>query len=431
MPRSIRYIIGSELAERFSFYGLQAVLVIFMTQYLHDAQGRFAPMSEAEATAYYHLFVSAAAVMPVVGALLADVLWGKFRTIVGLSIIYCAGHFTLAVDDTRTGLTLGLALIAIGNGGIKACVASLIGDQFTSANQSLLPRVYAWFFWILNFASLIATVANPLILEHVGPQLAFGLPGIFMIISAVVIWAARRDLVHVRPAGRRYLADLFSRENRGSLGGVIVVFAILAVPFGVVNLANSKMVLQAARMDLNLFGVDWLPAQIFAFNPLLGMLLIPVFTYAVFPFVERFVRVTVLRKMGAGLVAVIVFLLLLAWIEHRILLGEQPTIAWHILILAVMIVVEILIHMQVYEFCYTQAPVSAKALVMSIRFFAAALGNAYLAGVGFAIAAWGEGALAGANYYLFFASNVALALVAYLLFASRYRERRIFQDSPA
>jgi dipeptide/tripeptide permease len=99
--------------------------------------------------------------------------------------------------------------------------------------------VYAWFFWILNFASLIATVANPLILEHVGPQLAFGLPGIFMIISAIVIWAARRELVHVRPAGRRYLAELFSRENRGSLGGVIVVFAILAVPFGVVDGATS------------------------------------------------------------------------------------------------------------------------------------------------------------------------------------------------
>jgi len=133
--------------------------------------------------------------------------------------------------------------------------------------------------------------------------------------------------------------------------------------------------------------------------------------------------------MGAGLVSVLVFLLLLAWVEWQISLGEKPTIAWHVLILGVMIVVEILIHMQVYEFCYTQAPKSAKALVMSIRFLAASIGNAYLAAIGFVLVSDGEGALSGPGYYLFFAANVAVALGAYLLFTSRYQERRILQDS--
>ncbi|MGE4609228.1 MAG: MFS transporter, partial [Myxococcota bacterium] len=140
MPKGIPYIIGNEAAERFSYYGMRAVLVIFMTQYLRDASGELAVLSEADATAYFHLFGTAVYLTPIAGALLADVFLGKYRTIVSLSIVYCLGHLALAVDDTMIGLAVGLGLISLGSGGIKPCVSAHVGDQFGERNAQLLPR---------------------------------------------------------------------------------------------------------------------------------------------------------------------------------------------------------------------------------------------------------------------------------------------------
>ena len=122
MPAAMPFLIVNEAAERFSYYGMRAILVIFMTDFLLDQQGSLNVMGEAEARKYFHLFASAVYFFPVLGALVADMFWGKYRTIVTLSVVYCLGHLALAVDQSRLGLGIGLTLIAIGSGGIKPCV---------------------------------------------------------------------------------------------------------------------------------------------------------------------------------------------------------------------------------------------------------------------------------------------------------------------
>ena len=108
-----------------------------------DAQHHADRLSDQQAEAWYHTFVSAAYFLPLAGAFLADAILGKFRTILLLSIVYCLGHFTLALNDTRAGLALGLGLIAMGAGGIKPCVSANVGDQFGPGNQHLLTRVFS------------------------------------------------------------------------------------------------------------------------------------------------------------------------------------------------------------------------------------------------------------------------------------------------
>ncbi len=81
MPPGIPFIVGNEAAERFSFYGMRAVLVVFMTQYLLGADGTLAVMDEAQAKGWFHLFVAAVYFTPVLGALISDALLGKYRTI--------------------------------------------------------------------------------------------------------------------------------------------------------------------------------------------------------------------------------------------------------------------------------------------------------------------------------------------------------------
>ena len=110
MPSGVPYIVGNELAERFSYYGMKTILMVFMTHYLKDAAGHGAPLHDTEATATFHLFAAGSYFFPILGAILADALFGKYRTIIVLSLVYCLGHFALALDETRTGLYLGLSL---------------------------------------------------------------------------------------------------------------------------------------------------------------------------------------------------------------------------------------------------------------------------------------------------------------------------------
>lgn len=119
IPDGIPYIVANEAAERFSYYGMRAILVIFMTRLLLDASGQLAVLSEQQAQGYFHLFVSAVYFMPIFGALLADGFLGKYSTIIILSLVYCLGHFALALDHTLLGLLIGQVLIALGVGGIK------------------------------------------------------------------------------------------------------------------------------------------------------------------------------------------------------------------------------------------------------------------------------------------------------------------------
>src|SRR5881227_688857 len=81
MPPGIPYIVANECAERFSFYGMSAILVVFMTQHLKNAAGQPAVMSPADADIWFHNFTSFVYFTPIVGALIADVFWGKYNTI--------------------------------------------------------------------------------------------------------------------------------------------------------------------------------------------------------------------------------------------------------------------------------------------------------------------------------------------------------------
>ncbi len=194
MPRQIRFIVGNEGAERFSFYGMRAILVIFMTKYLL--------MSTPDAKGVFHLFVAFCYLFPLFGGFLADRFLGRYNTIFYLSFLYCAGHAALAVfEGTKWGLFLGLFLIALGSGAIKPCISAFVGDQFDKSNKDLLPKVYGIFYWMINFGSFFSTILIPWTREKYGPAIAFGIPGILMAIATFILWLGRKQYVRVPPTG--------------------------------------------------------------------------------------------------------------------------------------------------------------------------------------------------------------------------------------
>jgi len=300
MPGGIPFILGNEAAERFSYYGMRAILVIFMTRYMLDRAGNPAHLTDEEAKAYYHAFASAVYLFPILGALLSDVLLGKYRTILALSMVYCLGHLALALDSTRLGLLLGLSLIAIGAGGIKPCVSAHVGDQFGNSNAHLLERGFSWFYFSINLGAFVSSLLTPLLLAKLGPAWAFGLPGIFMALATFCFWLGRNRFVHIPPGGRSFLKEGFSREGFGSVSRLFVIYLFVAPFWALFDQTGSSWVLQAEKMNRHFLGIDWLSSQIQALNPILVLILTPLFAYFVYPCFNRFFKVTPLRKIGIG-----------------------------------------------------------------------------------------------------------------------------------
>ena len=208
-PPGVPYIIGNEGCERFSYYGMRSILTVHLIT-LFVAQQMTEAAANAEAIAMAHIFFAGVYAFPMVGALIADRLVGKYNTILWLSLVYCAGHAVLAVgEDSITGMGIGLALIAVGSGGIKPCVSANVGDQFGKNNWFRVKGIFQAFYFIINFGSFFATLLIPYLRQEYSTSVAFGLPGVLMFIATVFFWAGRNKYVHVpaRPGGRIGLLD--------------------------------------------------------------------------------------------------------------------------------------------------------------------------------------------------------------------------------
>ena len=422
MPGGIPYIIGNEAAERFSFYGMRAILVVFMTQYLVDSSGALDVMPEAEAKGWYHLFVSAVYLTPLLGALLSDGLLGKYRTIILLSLLYCAGHAVLALDDTRWGLVAGLGLIALGAGGIKPCVSSHLGDQFGQTNQGLLSRAFGLFYFSINLGAFFSSLATPWMLARFGSTVAFGVPGVLMLIATLTFWAGRHKFVHIPPGGRKFLQEAFSKRGLGALGRLSIVYVFVAVFWSLFDQTGSSWVLQAQHTNNLLFGIELLPAQIQAANPLLVMLLIPLFSYVIYPAIDKVFPLTALRKIAIGLFVAAAAFAIPTLIQLSIDQGGTPSIAWQLLGYVVLTAAEVMVSITCLEFSYTQAPKTMKSFVMAFFMLSISLGNLFTSAVNFIIQnPDGSSALEGADYFLFFTVLMLVTAVLFVVVARYYR----------
>jgi POT family proton-dependent oligopeptide transporter len=212
-PPGVPYIIGNEGCERFSFYGMRSILTLYMADVLYKTHPAFQGDPEGFAKEHYHLFVAAVYALPMIGAILADRLVGKYHTIFWLSLVYTAGHAVLSLGEGSTwGLWTGLGLIAVGSGGIKPCVSANVGDQFGRNNWFRVRTVYQAFYFIINFGSFFATLMIPWIWKRFGVSVAFGIPGVLMAIATVVFWMGRKKFVHIppKPGGTLGLLDTLS-----------------------------------------------------------------------------------------------------------------------------------------------------------------------------------------------------------------------------
>ncbi len=256
IPRQIRYIIGNEGCERFSFYGMRNILTVFLVSSLLT----YLPEGDRERAAkdVFHTFVIGVYFFPLLGGWLADRFFGKYNTILWLSLVYCAGHACLAIfEDNRTGFYAGLGLIALGSGGIKPCVSAFVGDQFDQTNKNRAKVVFDAFYWIINFGSFFASLLMPMFLRSYGASVAFGIPGALMFIATLIFWLGRRQYVLVPPASRNphsFLHVCRTALASGTRGRVLAVVAVAAAIASFVLIPRLGFVIAACLALVAIIG---------------------------------------------------------------------------------------------------------------------------------------------------------------------------------
>lgn len=460
-PASIKYIIGNEAAERFSYYGLRAILTVYLATHFFNPSGDPALVvgAEARANEATHFFITLNYLLPIAGALLADWFFGKYAVILWLSVVYCLGNFLMAgFTDNYSLFMTGLVLIAIGSGGIKPCVSANVGDQFDDSNRSLMSKAFSWFYLSINFGSFFSTLFIPYLLTHYGAKVAFGIPGILMFLATIVFFMGRKKYTRIPPAGfpkenflavnfyvlmrigrvfkgekfRDVAAEKFSAKSVDAILSVWKVLALFAFvpPYWMLSdQSTSEWVIQATKLDLRFMGMELLPQQVQAANPVMILILTPLMANMLYPFMERKgFTFRVHQKILAGFVLLTVSFLIIYNLQLQIDHGGRPAVAWQIFAYLLLTVAEILVYLTGLEYAYSQAPASMKSTIMSFWLLTISLGNYLVSLINNNISHEGVlSTLTGASYYWFF---IVIMSIVSVLFAIVYSRRIFFRSRP-
>ncbi len=434
MPGQIKFIIGNEAAERFSYYGMSAILITYLTSMLGESMGM----------ARYHDFVALCYLLPLLGGYLSDRFLGKYRTIISLSLVYCAGHVVLsATEGSLTGTYVGLGLIALGAGGIKPCVSAHVGDQFNQSNKHLVNRAYSFFYWSINLGSLASTLLIPWVKGAYGFSVAFAIPGILMFVATFVFWLGRRAYVHVPPTGKnphgfaKVCLDVVrgqgdkhpqaAREGVRAVFRVIGLFAFISLFWTLFHQHGSSWTAQAGKLDRHLWGLTIANEQVQALNPLLIITMVPLFTLWLFPaLARRGFNVSPLRRMTVGMFLTSLSFVCAALLERRIADSAPGTVSvgWQFFQYFIITVAEILVSATGLEFAYTQAPRSMKSAVMSVWLLTVFVGNKIAAFV------FSDLDVKGADRFWLFSGMMVVAAVAFAIIARLYKPTEYIEQAP-
>jgi POT family proton-dependent oligopeptide transporter len=235
--------------------------------------------------------------------------------------------------------------------------------------------------------------------------------------------------VHVPAGGVSFAKECLGREGLKSLGKLCIIYLFVAMFWALFYQSQSAWVLQATRMDLKVFGIELLPEQPQAFNPVLVMIMIPLFSYGIYPAINKVFRLTALRKISIGLFVAALSFVVPAWIETRIQAGATPHINWQLFAYVILTAAEIMVSITCLEFSYTQAPKKMKSFIQAVFLLSISVGNAFTAVVNWFIENEdGTSKLAGASYYWFFALMMVITAVVFIFIAMTYREKTYIQD---
>uniref|UniRef100_A0A7I4Z3T0 Oligopeptide transporter 1 n=1 Tax=Haemonchus contortus TaxID=6289 RepID=A0A7I4Z3T0_HAECO len=358
-PKTTFCIVSNEFCERFSYYGMRTVLILYLLNVLK--------FTESQSTIFFNSFTVLCYMTPLLGSIIADGYIGKFWTIFFVSILYACGQVILAVASINNKESsihpwmdlAGLIIIGFGTGGIKPCVSAFGGDQFEIGQERMLSLFFSMFYFSINAGSMISTFISPIFRSQpcLGQDscypLAFGVPAVLMILATCLFMAG--SFWYKKPPPKenifaevsRAMVQAFINKYRSkdkeehwldhyldthmcesdpkcldyqveignknvcqkksfindikSLLRVLIMFLPVPMFWALYDQQGSIWLIQGIQMDCRLSSTMLLlPDQMQTLNAVLILLFIPLFETIVYPLTSKCFIITPLRKMVVG-----------------------------------------------------------------------------------------------------------------------------------
>ncbi|MFI8595536.1 peptide MFS transporter [Microbacterium sp. NPDC078428] len=242
-PWALAHIFGVEMWERFSFYGMQGILLIYL--YYSAAQGGLG-MPETVAAGIVGAYGGAVYLSTILGAWLADRLFGSERVLFASAIVIMAGHIALALLPGFLGVGIGLVLVAVGSGGLKANATSVVGTLY-SADDPRRDSGFSLFYLGINLGAFAGPLLTGLLQTTLGFHWGFGLAAVGMALGLIQYSFGRKQL----PAEARRVPNPLPRGRYGVVIGIglagVTAIAV-AVLLGWIRAENLATVVIAVTL---------------------------------------------------------------------------------------------------------------------------------------------------------------------------------------
>ena len=315
----------------------------------------------------------------------------------------------------------------------------------------MLQKAFGAFYWSINIGSFFSFLVIPWVKDNHGYGLAFGVPGIFMAIATFVFWLGTKHYIRVPPSratksagffkvffaalsGKREVGKSFWDAARGrfsdqeidaakSVLPILFVFALIPIFFSLFDQTNSTWVLQGEKMvPTKILGLNIGAEQMQSMNPLIVMILVPLFTLGVYPRLGRFA--SPLKRMAYGMFLAAASYLIVAVLQRQIEAGAQLNVLWQTVPYVVLTAAEVLVSTTGLEFAFREAAPEMKSIVMSFWLLTIAFGDLLVVAVTKIFAsATDHAASVSTNRFLLYAGMTFVVAILFSVAASFYKYR--------
>ncbi|MCT1477217.1 peptide MFS transporter [Microbacterium sp. p3-SID336] len=236
-PWSLVHIFGVEMWERFSFYGMQGILLIYL--YFSVAQGGLG-LPESVAGGILGAYGGSVYLSTILGAWLADRLFGSERVLFVSAIVIVCGHLALALLPGFVGVGVGLVLVALGSGGLKANATAVVGTLYRP-DDVRRDAGFSLFYLGINLGAFLGPILTGLLQSTLGFHWGFGLAALGMTLGLVQYSFGRRGL----PDSARAVPNPLPRSRyplvAGIAVGAVLLIAVLVLT-GVIQVGNLALI---------------------------------------------------------------------------------------------------------------------------------------------------------------------------------------------
>ncbi|MFG3038776.1 peptide MFS transporter [Streptomyces sp. NPDC048330] len=253
-PRGLATLFMTEMWERFSYYGMRALLVLYLVSGGVDAatgsQGGGFAMTAATATAIYSVYVSMVYLMAMPGGWFGDRVWGARKTVAIAASVIMLGHVSLAVPG-QAMFFVGLALVAVGSGLLKANISTMVGHLYKGADDPRRDGGFTLFYIGINLGAFFAPLVIGTVGEKVNWHLGFALAAVGMGLGLAVFLAFGKTL---NPKSSEVPNPLSAAERKAVITKAAVIAVVIAVFYGAV-VALGLYTLNWAMVPITLAGL--------------------------------------------------------------------------------------------------------------------------------------------------------------------------------